>query len=296
MYHYVRPNDPEYPHFNSLDTEIFKKQLDYFQENYGFVSKDEYIQAVKTGKNINGTVLTFDDGFKDHYKYVMPELKKRGLWGLFYISTGIYEIKQLLGVHRIHYLKGKYGASKILEETLCLINENMLDHTKIDDFDKEIYTHSNYENDEKQLRRMYNYYIKYEYRDYLLSKLMCKYFDESTLFNEVYVSKDEIKELHSNGNIIGSHTVSHKVLSRLTYDEQYDEINCSFNFLNNIVTQNYKSFCYPYGYASSYNQDTLEILKKLKIDDACMFDNKIQDNNIKHYQLSRIDCNQFMEV
>jgi peptidoglycan/xylan/chitin deacetylase (PgdA/CDA1 family) len=296
MYHYVRPDNSEYPYFNNLNIEIFKNQLDYFEKKYGFLSQEKYKNAIKNKININGAILTFDDGFKDHYSYVMPELKKRGLWGIFYISTGIYKEKKLLGVHRVHYLKGKYGAGKILDELVNEVKDYMLDHDTINEFDKEIYIHSSYENDEKQLRRLLNYYIKYEYRDTILDTLMDKFFDKKELFKNVYLSKKEIIELQNNGNIIGSHTISHPVLSRLTYAEQYNELSESFNFLDKIVKQNYKSFCYPYGYNSSYNQDTLNILKKLNVDDACIFDNKIQDNDIKQYEISRIDCNQFMEV
>ena len=296
MYHYVRPYEANYPHFNNLDTQTFKRQLDYFKKKYGFISKKDYIYAIKNKVNIDGVVLTFDDGFKDHYSYVMPELIKRGLWGVFYISTGIYRKNKLLGVHRVHYLKGKYGADKILDEVLSEVEDYMLDHNTIEEFDKEIYLHSNYEDNEKQLRRLLNYFIKYEYRDAILDTIMKKFFDEDELFSNVYLSIKEIQELSSNGNIIGSHTISHSVLSRLTYNEQFDEIKDSFDFINQIVSQNYKSFCYPYGYSSSYNQDTLNILKELKVDDACVFDNKIQGNDIKQYTISRIDCNRFMKV
>ena len=296
MYHYVRPYEANYPHFNNLDTQTFKRQLDYFKKKYGFISKKDYIYAIKNKVNIDGVVLTFDDGFKDHYSYVMPELIKRGLWGVFYVSTGIYRKNKLLGVHRVHYLKGKYGADKILDEVLSEVEDYMLDHNTIEEFDKEIYLHSNYEDNEKQLRRLLNYFIKYEYRDAILDTIMKKFFDEDELFSNVYLSIKEIQELSSNGNIIGSHTISHSVLSRLTYNEQFDEIKDSFDFINQIVSQNYKSFCYPYGYSSSYNQDTLNILKELKVDDACVFDNKIQGNDIKQYTISRIDCNRFMKV
>ena len=296
MYHYVRPYSKAYPNLNSLDVDIFKNQLDYFEKEYGFLSKGEYQNAVKKGNNPKGVVLTFDDGFRDHFDYVLPELKKRGLWGIFYISTGVYQKNELLGVHRVHYLKGKYGAKAILDEVLQNIDSSMLDHTTIGEFDKEIYTGLNYEEDEKQLRRLLNFYISYKYRDRILNKLMKKFFNEEQLFKEVYLSVNEIKKLVMSENIVGSHSVSHRVLSRLSYQEQYNEIENSFDFLNNIVNQNYKSFCYPYGYKSSYNSDTLKVLSKLNVDDACVFDNKIQDDEIKRYELSRTDCNQFLEV
>ena len=296
MYHYVRPDSDTYPNFNSLSVDIFKKQLDFFEKRYGFLSKDEYQTAIKEGKNPKGAVLTFDDGFRDHVDYVLPELKKRGLWGVFYIPTGVYQKNELLGVHRVHYLKGKYGSKLILNEALKIIDDSMLDHNTISDFDKEIYTGLNYKEDERQLRRLLNYYVSYEYRDEILNNLMKKFFNEKELFKEVYLPVDDIKNLVQNGNIVGSHTVSHKVLSRLSYQDQYNEIRNSFDFIHSVIMQDYKSFCYPYGYRSSYNNDTLKILSELNVDDACVFDNKIQNNKIRKYELSRIDCNQFLGV
>jgi peptidoglycan/xylan/chitin deacetylase (PgdA/CDA1 family) len=296
MYHYVRPYNEEFKFFNSLDVDIFKRQLDYFEAKYGFVSKDEYIETIKSGKNIDGVVLTFDDGFKDHSKYVMPELKKRGLWGLFYVSTGIYKQKKILGVHRVHMLMGKYGANEILRESMKMVNNSMLDNDTIEEFDKEIYLSPSYKDGERKLKRFFNYYLKYDFRDVFLDNLMHKYFDEDELFNDLYLSKQEILELVTNGNIVGSHTVSHPVLSRLPYNDQLFEIDESFKFIKNIIDQQYKSFCYPFGYKSSYNADSLNILKDLAIDDAVIFDNKIQKSFSNNYEISRIDCNQFLNL
>lgn len=47
MYHYVRPFHHEYPNFKNLDIEDFRKQLDYFQDEYGFVSKEEFLNCFK---------------------------------------------------------------------------------------------------------------------------------------------------------------------------------------------------------------------------------------------------------
>jgi peptidoglycan/xylan/chitin deacetylase (PgdA/CDA1 family) len=296
MYHYVRPKSKEYPFFNNLDLDVFRRQLDYFDNEYGFILKKDYINAIKNKQNIDGVVLTFDDGLKDHFKYVLPELEKRNLWGIFYISTGVYSKEELLGVHRVHYLKGKVGSKKILSDLESIVDESMLDNSTIKEFDKDIYRSSSYESSEKELRRLLNYYINYKYRDAVLDKLMKVYFDEQSLFYDVYLKQEEIKKLSDAGNIIGSHTVSHKVLSRLSYADQEYEINESFKFIEKITKQSYKSFCYPYGYTSSYNQDTLDILRHAKVDDACIFDNKVQGESVNKLELSRIDCNNFIEV
>ena len=296
MYHYVRPASQKYPYFKNLELETFKRQLDYFEDKYGFISKEDYFYAIKNKKKIDGVVLSFDDGLKDHFSYVLPELKKRNLWGTFYITTGIYNKKniKMLGVHRVHFLIGKYGASKILKDTLKMISADMLDEKNISEFDKEIYNCGNYDKDSKELRRLLNFYLKYEYRDMILDKLMIKYFDENKLFEETYLTVQELKEIAKSGNILGSHTVNHYVMSRLSENQQLQEISESFEFLSNIYKMYYKSFCYPYGYKSSYNKNTIKILKQLRIDDAVIFDDTWQNLPIKKYELSRIDCNQFI--
>jgi peptidoglycan/xylan/chitin deacetylase (PgdA/CDA1 family) len=297
MYHYVREDDIDYPYFDHLNVSIFRKQLDYFSDNFGFLSKEEYFSSLSNGNIKNGVVLTFDDGFKDHYKYVLPELKKRNIWGIFYVPTKIFSSKKILGVHRIQYLKGKYGAKEILDSALKIVTKKMLDEDTIEEFDKEIYSSKIYSEDEKKLRRLFNYYISYEYRDSILNKFMSKYFDEEKLHNELYLNIQEVKDIKNAGNIIGSHTVNHKVLSRLSYKEQESEIKKSLNFLKRKIgiTEPY-SFCYPYGYNASYNKDTIEILKNNGVYDATIFDNKIQQLPINRYELSRLDCNQFMEL
>ena len=297
MYNYVKPKNFKYPYFNFLNLDVFRRQLDYFEETQGFISKKDFFESIDNNINPKGFVLTFDDGLKDHFKYVLPELAKRNLWGIFYVSSDAYKTRKLLDVHRIQYLKGKFGATKILKDLINMIDDHMLDHHTIENFDKEIYLDSSYNNNEKKLRRMLNYYISYKYRSSILDDLMIKYFDEDSLYDQVYSNIEELKKIKDNGHIIGSHAMSHKVLSRLSFKDQEDEIKKSFEFLvNNFESKPPFSFCYPYGYKSSYNTDTLSILKSNNIHNAVVFDNKAQGPNMKRLELSRLDCNQFMDV
>lgn len=296
MYHYVRPNSEEYPFFRNLNLESFKNQLDYFQDNIGFLSKEEYKDSIKTGISKRGVVLTFDDGFKDHHEYVLPELQRRGLWGIFYIPIGQYKTNKLLGVHRVHYLKGKYGSDFVLKKVLNKFGDLNIDGSLIQKFDNTTYHYFDRDDTEKTLQRLLNYYLDYPTRDRILDSMMADLFDESVIFDDLYLNENEIKNLEKAGNIIGPHTVNHKVLSRLTYDEQFLEIKESVEFLMNILDMDYKSFCYPYGYPSSYNHDTLKIIETLGFDDACIFDNVFSNKDINKYEMSRVDCNQFLQI
>ena len=133
-----------------------------------------------------------------------------------------------------------------------------------------------------------NYYIDNEIKEKILDQLMLEFFNENKILENIYLSKKEIKEISNAGNIIGPHTVNHSVLSKLSYDNQMNEINESLNFLQSFIDIDYKSFCYPYGYKSSFNDSTIKILKSSNFDDACIFDNKFSNKKIEKYQLSRM--------
>ena len=127
--------------------------------------------------------------------------------------------------------------------------------------------------------------------DYLLKK-----FEINTKPKDYYLNKKEIKYLKSLGMLIGSHSESHTLLSRLSYREQFKELNNSKIFLEKIINQSIDTFCYPYGGKISYNGNTLKILKKLKYklaDSVEYRDISFKDTQQKPYELPRYDCNLF---
>lgn len=113
MYHYVKESAKGFPFFRYLSLKNFKKQLDFFEKNYGFVRFDEFCLLKKEPdffSHLKGKILlTFDDGLKEHFSLVFPELKRRGIFGIFFIPTLVLERKRALAVHTVHYLLGKMG-------------------------------------------------------------------------------------------------------------------------------------------------------------------------------------------
>jgi peptidoglycan/xylan/chitin deacetylase (PgdA/CDA1 family) len=103
--------------------------------------------------------------------------------------------------------------------------------------------------------------------------------------------------MHDNGMIIGSHTVNHPVLSKISKEEQYFEINESFNFLESVVGDfTIKTFCYPYGGFHSFDDNCESILNNLN----CEFSFNVEQRDInkndlqtRKQALPRYDCNKF---
>jgi peptidoglycan/xylan/chitin deacetylase (PgdA/CDA1 family) len=299
MYHYVRPDNPQLPYFRHLSHEAFVRQLDFFGENYHFVSKEEFKDALRSGVPVkNGIVLTFDDGFKDHFSYVLPELKKRNLWGFFYIPTQPYLTGKLLDVHRVHLLLGKYGGKRIFDSIEKIVSEEMLSHAHIEEFRNLTYVKQDNDEYTNLVKRTLNYYISYQFRESVLDELMAIHYpDETDIAKNFYMTKDEIYSMHGAGMVVGSHTVSHRVMSKLSPEEQKREIALSFGFLHDLVGNfDMKTFCYPYGGFHTFTEETELFLEQ----SGCMFSFNVEARDIEETDLvsrkqalPRYDCNMF---
>ena len=74
------------------------------------------------------------------------------------------------------------------------------------------------------------------------------------------LSEKQIKELSLHPLCtIGSHTISHPMLSKLTEQQQEDEITGCKQWLENLLNKKIDIFAFPFG---SYNKSTLLILQK----------------------------------
>jgi peptidoglycan/xylan/chitin deacetylase (PgdA/CDA1 family) len=298
MYHYVKEDDPSFPNFNHLHIEDFKKQLDYLENQFGFVTKKDFQNALESGDPPKGVILTFDDGLKCHYDQVFPVLKEKGLWGIFYVATEMYRTQKLLDVHRIHLLLGQGNNQKIYE----YLNEKMPQDYLVDsvreDFEKLTYLSQINDNFTEMVKKILNYYISYTHREKVIDDL-CKVFlkKEDMDVLDFYLTAEEMVEMENAGMIIGSHTVSHPVMSKLDLEAQKIEIQSSFKDLSSFgLRLSWKSFCYPYGGFHTFTEETEALLEMEK----CRFSFNVESRDISKKDLTqrkqalpRYDCNEF---
>tara|TARA_B100000029_G_scaffold508699_1_gene596219 strand:+ start:1190 stop:2116 length:927 start_codon:yes stop_codon:yes gene_type:complete len=298
MYHYVRQFDPKYPHFRFLDIENFKIQLDYFEQNFGFVSSSEWINYIKNGvmPEVDGKVLlTFDDALKCQYEYVFPELTRRGLWGIFYVPIQPYITGKLLDVHRIHLLCGAFDGSDLFSALKGLVSDEMIPDSKRQEFHEKTYSRQQNYTGVTEVKRILNYFIDYAYQESIIDKLASHFRYE---FNpsEFYISRESLKEMSDNGMIIGSHTVNHPVMSKLSKSDQQIQIVDSFRYLENLGLTNTRTYCHPYGGFHTFDSNTVSLLNDHAIEFSFNVESReitAQDITESTQYLPRFDCNEF---
>jgi peptidoglycan/xylan/chitin deacetylase (PgdA/CDA1 family) len=299
MYHYVRERDPLLPELFYLDVGDFERQLDYFEKNIGFVSKAQWLDTINNPAAglPDGVILTFDDGIIDHYRYVYPILKARGIWGIFYISTETFQKQHLLNVHRVHYLLGRFGGEIILKKMESLLSAEMFIEGFYDRLKSMPYASQSMDEVSLRVKKIVNYALKPEFKSIILKSVIEQLnINEPQLACDYYINTEHIREMSRNGFMFGAHGASHNLLTKFQGDEIQAEIGGAIDALNNVLDKRSNTFCYPYGGTDSWNEQILSELKNNYIEFGfCVESRDITLSDLKNRALTlpRYDCNEF---
>jgi len=267
MYHYVRPiADSEFPNIKGLEFDGFIRQLDFLQENFNIISSEEVISCILKGKNLpkKSCWLTFDDGYKDHHDYVLPELMNRSLSAAFFPPKVAIQDSVVLDVNATHYILAKTNnIHELVNDLNELCLENGYSQKKIEEFYVANGTKSRFDDkDTIYVKRMLQHVLPEDTRKKFTSFLFEKYvgLPENEFSKNIYMNDDEIKKLIKCGMYVGSHGSMHYWLNRVSPEKQKHDIVSSLEFLESVgaPTSNW-IMCYPYG---AYNDDTLSIIRQ----------------------------------
>tara|TARA_B100001248_G_scaffold261111_1_gene251196 strand:- start:5045 stop:5959 length:915 start_codon:yes stop_codon:yes gene_type:complete len=295
VYHKVKKYDRNFKFDKFLHINNFKKQINFFQNNYNFIDCVDLFDKTNKFKK-NDIFLTFDDGLKIHFKYVYPILKEKKINGIFYIPTLPFIKKKILKVHKIHLILGKVKNHLILKYIKRNISKNLIDENQMKKFDTHVYKKQRNIDENVKIKKFLNYTLKKEFQKDFVNKMFKFFFPtviEERFVNNYYMNEQELKILEKNNMILGSHTVNHELLSSIPLKLAKKEIDLGVNYLSQFT--DLKTFCYPYGSKISYNNKIKNYLKT-KVSFSVTVTNKIisnKDFQKNRQELSRLDCNNF---
>jgi peptidoglycan/xylan/chitin deacetylase (PgdA/CDA1 family) len=300
MYHFVRELPfTRHPNIKGLLASHFSQQVAYLQNYYEFVTVADLNSALRGETNFpdNACLLTFDDGYIDHYTTVFPILEEAGIQGCFFPPAKPVLSNSVLNVNKIHFMLE--AATEKMEALVTDVKNSM------DKYRSEFKLKSNDYYYSKLaipdgidsckiifIKRLLQVELNEEVRNLICNELFHKYVttDEIAFAKEIYMDVNQLKCMSRNGMYIGSHGNNHNRLDALSPEQQESEIDESLKFLKliNAPTEDWV-MCYPYG---AYNRSLIGILKKkgctlgltTKVDIA----NLSQDNA---YTLERLDTN-----
>lgn len=297
-YHYVRDAvNSEYPKIKGLDVSLFVSQLEYISKNYTPIRMEDLIESVETGKDLppRAILLSFDDGYIDHFTTAFPLLQKYGIQGSFYPSAKVVAEHTVLDVNKIHYILASVEDDKEIEDRIfSFVHEKRQEHSlESDDYYRRLFLQRDMFNTGRIffIKRMLQKELKPELRRMLADELFFQYVsdDEKTFSETLYMNKEQIQEMQRKGMHIGSHGFEHTWLDTLTPEQQEKEIDLSVSWLRdlNIFTAGW-TFSYPYG---MYNDNLLSLLKNKGCAVGLVLEAKVADLDVhRPLALPRFDA------
>lgn len=257
MYHYVRPDGELSDGVRGLSLSGFGEQLDHLCRLMEPI--DWPVLAAQLGRGgqlpPQCFLLTFDDGLREHRQHVADELDRRGLHGVFFVPGVTMAERRLLPAHAIHALLTALGDEKFEAEVTRELGERSAEKPWARFLD------------ETAARRMYHYEtatrarMKYllhmilpvELRNELVGALFERHVgSQREAAGRLYLSADDVRDLHSRGHAIGGHGYEHEPLTRLSAAQRRADLHRVGQLLSATLGRGPRPLALPFG---AFNAD-----------------------------------------
>lgn len=257
MYHYVRPlARTRFPDIKGLDLEDFRAQIELIDRHYEVISLPQLIGAIDGEHALpeNAALLTFDDGYADHYDYAMPILDEHGISGIFFPPVTVVRERRVLDVNKIHFiLASGIDIHKLIKRMHAHLR-NYRDEYNLP-AEKSLFERyaaaSRFDPKEviyvkRLLQKGLPEKVRSAIVDALFTDIVTR--DEEAFAEELYMSEDQLRYALGNGFFVGGHGVEHVWLDSLHLQKKKKEIVQSKQFLMDLgVPKSILSIAYPYG-------------------------------------------------
>lgn len=300
-YHYVRnTEETPYPRIKACSLSTFEAQLQYFQKHFTPVTIEQCRDVLDhRSKDFpkDAILLTFDDGFVDHYREVFPRLRKAGVQGCFFPCGRSLVEHSVLDVHKIHFLLASFPKTdKLVTEIFTLLDRfrKVWSLPSNDILYKGFAQASMFDDPETTfIKRILQRELPSQVRSSIIDKLFQRFVTSkgSSFARSLYLNMDQLQEMQEGGMAIGTHGFSHEWLDHLAPGDQENDIIQAIRVLRQIGVRGGWVMSYPYG---ASNRSLISLLKQHNCTVA--FTSKPTRAVLEYqwrYMLPRFDTNHF---
>lgn len=266
------------------DVETFRRQVEWLKAATTILDEKGVLSVLSGNDLPRGSLLsaiTFDDGYIDCYTLARPVLEELDVRGLFFLPVEMLESRRLGWWDIAAYLlkKTRHEQLSLNDQTFDLSNDfrgslkRVLALFKLEKAERTVGLL-------EQLSRACE--VALPGKDEQSAELL---------------SWKQVREMKSAGHGVGSHSLSHRVLSTLERAAQAHEIRESKRELEAIIGSKISSFAYPVGGRAHYNADSVELTRQAGYSCAFTFNTGIAKIPVADpFQIPRESANSLEEL
>ena len=235
----LRPVDPAH----------FEGQVKYLKRNYRVLPLRELMRRAQDGTlEPRSVALTFDDGYRDNYRFAFPVLRKHGVPATLFLATGCTEGGEPLWYDRVFYV---FKATR--KESL-----------DIADWGLGVLPLGTVPQRQQAMSALADHFraipdtLRLERQAELDRRLGVSDFKA---LDGLMLSWDEVRELDANGFEVEGHTVTHPILSRVAPEALKDQLEGCKRTLEEKLQKEVALFAYPNGRPEDFDDAAKAALK-----------------------------------
>ncbi len=242
--------------------DVFDMQMRFLRQHFEVISMADLLGKWKSNSFDEGRrycVITFDDGWYDNYEYAYPVLRKYNIPATIFLVTSLVGTKQWFWPERISYLLERCWNVSVTEDrrrsVVVLLRRYLGNWLLVRSGWSETADRRSYDAIDQVIEACKC--LPPEEIDELIEK-MRETLDVEFPAERAVLSWDEISEMSENGISFGSHSCTHRILTKLPFLEIKTEIEASNRALRERQINYVPVFCYPNG---NYNREIQTLVR-----------------------------------
>lgn len=237
MYHRIAPSSEG----GAIGLEQFRQQMQTIKRELNPVSLDALISAnCRNAVPENAVAITFDDGYADFYKYAFPVIKQEGLPCTLFVTTGFVSGELWLWPDRLRFCVDQTTQEQVsfpeINQSFSISDGRHTVWNRLADYCLTL------ANDDKGafIER-----VAHELNVAMPVSAPSQYQG---------LTWDQVREINRAGVEIGSHSVSHPILTSLDQKGLRSELENSRKTIERETGQRVRGFCYPNGQPIDFDE------------------------------------------
>jgi peptidoglycan/xylan/chitin deacetylase (PgdA/CDA1 family) len=252
-------------------------QLDYLSSHYTVLPLSTIENRLRERRPLppSTAAITIDDGYSDFYETAWPALRRRHMAATVFVVTDFVDRKRWIWTDKLPFLLSQMPAGELAVDVAGWSISGALTG----------------ESPRRQLASRINGILKDQpdgVKDRLIDRIAAQCLvnlPAEPPGDSESCTWDQLREMESSGIEIGSHTVTHPMLTRVTPDRLRRELEQSRGRLEDMLGHPVTLFCYPNG---AYDRTVRDAVARAGYRFAVTSDDGLNDVTIDPLAIRRI--------
>lgn len=250
----------------------------YLKQSFIPISIGQLKRVIHQKDRKRYVVFSFDDGYSDNYEKALPIFEKYNIPFVVYVTTDFIYRKQFAWWYFIEDI--------IRENSKISFSNGIAEQTVIIETTKQ----------KEQFFIELRNYIQND--NEILLDLINRYKPDMSSYHNLFLTVNQLKEFSRHPLVtIGSHTISHPSLSKISDEQSLHEIVDSKTELEKIIDKKVSHFSYPFGTINDISERDLKNVQKAGYETSLTTSFGSVKSNSHFHKLPRIwTSNHYLET